>query len=57
LPPAAGDERSPENGQKWALALRQLTEALDLLDQSNAPPEIGARLTEAIDLLREALNR
>ena len=37
------------------LALRQLTEALRLLDESNAPPEIGAGLDLAIHRLQNAI--
>ena len=40
---------------KWALALRRLTEALRLLDESNAPPEIGAQLDLAIHRLQIAI--
>jgi hypothetical protein len=42
---------------KWTLALRQLTEALELLDESHAPPEIGAELDLAIHRLQEAIGR
>ena len=40
---------------KWALALGQLIEALRLLDESNAPPEIGAQLDLAIHRLQIAI--
>jgi hypothetical protein len=46
---------SSEAGSKWTLALRQLIEALQLLDESNAPPEIGAGLDLAIHRLQEAI--
>jgi hypothetical protein len=42
---------------KWSLALRQLTEALQLLDESCAPAEIGARLDQAICDLKNAIDR
>ena len=37
------------------LALGQLTEALRLLDESKAPPEIGAELDLAIHRLENAI--
>jgi hypothetical protein len=47
---------SSESGRnKWTLALRRLTEALQLLDESNAPPEIGAELDLAIHRLQDAI--
>jgi len=45
-----------ESGEtRWALALRQLTDALRLLDESNAPPEIGAEVDLAIHRLQNAI--
>ena len=40
---------------QWVLALGQLTEALRLLDESKAPPEIGAELDLAIHRLENAI--
>ena len=40
---------------KWSLALRQLSDTLKLLDESNAPLEIGAEIDFAIHRLRAAL--
>jgi len=50
------DEVSKDVG-KWSLALDQLIEALRLLDGSDAPPEIGARLDHAIHALQDAIDR
>lgn len=41
--------------EKWSLALRKLNEALRLLDESEAPPEIGAELDHAIHRLQSAI--
>lgn len=38
----------------WLLALRQLTDTLKLLDESNAPLEVGAQIDLAIHRLRAA---
>lgn len=40
---------------KWPLALGLLTDALQLLDESNAPLEIGAEIDLAIHRLRAAI--
>jgi hypothetical protein len=47
----------PRDCGKWSLALRQLTEALRLLDESRAPAEIGARVDHAICDLKDAIDR
>lgn len=39
----------------WLLALRQLTDTLKLLDESNGPLEVGAQIDLAIHRLRAAL--
>lgn len=39
----------------WSLALRQLTDTLKLLDESNAPLDIGAHIDLAIHCLRAAV--
>jgi len=51
-PAPAGNENALSEKAKWSLALGQLAEALRLLDESNAPPEIGARLYEVIQRVR-----
>lgn len=50
-------EQTPEESGKWSLALRHLIEALKLLDESNAPAEIGARLDHAIHDLQDLIGR
>lgn len=52
-----GNEKAPKDCVKWSLALRQLSEALRLLDESCAPAEIGARLDQAICDLKDAIDR
>jgi hypothetical protein len=42
---------------RWAAALRLLQEALNVLDDSDAPPEIGAQLSMAINRLERAIHR
>lgn len=55
-PPAShARETSSDNRSKWSLALERMTEALALLDESNAPLEIGAELDLAIHRLQNAL--
>jgi len=39
----------------WSRALDRMNEALALLGQSNAPPEIGAELDLAINRLQNAI--
>ena len=56
-PASAGTEIAGSDHGKWSLALRQLGEALRLLDESNAPPEVGADLSRAIDRLQKAIQR
>jgi len=56
-PAAAGNENPHDERGKWLVVLRQLTEALKLLDESNAPPEVGAELDLAIHHLRRAIER
>lgn len=54
-PASAGGENALDQRAQWSVALRQLTEAMRLLDESNAPPELGARLDEVIQRLRHAI--
>lgn len=42
---------------KWPLALRMLTDALQMLDESGAPLEIGAEIDLAIHRLQAAVDR
>ena len=49
------DETVEPAARTWALALQQMMAALELLDKSDAPPEVGANLDLAIYRLREAL--
>jgi hypothetical protein len=55
LPAPTGGENALSEKAKWALALRQLGATLQLLDESNAPPAIGARLDDVIQRLRNAI--
>jgi hypothetical protein len=48
---AEGEQASP--GENISRALALLQEALELVDSSAVPPEIGARLQEVIDALDE----
>lgn len=50
-------ESTPGNRALWSLALDRMSEALALLDRSNAPPEIGAELDLAINRLQNAIDR
>ena len=54
-PKSAGKENALGEKAKWSLALRQLAETLQLLDESDVPPEIGARLDDVIQRLRKAI--
>lgn len=54
-PAPAGNEDASANSDKWSLALRHLNEALRLLDEGDAPPEVGAELDLAIHRLRSAI--
>lgn len=56
-PACAGTENTSADHEKWSVAVRQLGEALRLLDESNAPPEVGADLSMAIDRLQKAIQR
>lgn len=50
--PMLADSGSDDKAHQKVVAL--LTEALKLLDSSEAPPEIAARLQEIIDVLQAA---
>lgn len=54
-PAPTGAENALSEKAKWSLALRQLGDTLQLLDESNAPPAIGARLVDVIERLRNAI--
>lgn len=41
--------------QQWRSALNRLEEALHILDESGAPPQVGAWLDLAIHRLREVI--
>ena len=56
-PASAGNENLPSGSDNWSLALRHLNEALKLLDECDAPPEIGAELDMAIHRLRSAIEQ
>jgi hypothetical protein len=51
---SAGNENASGHG-KWPQALEHLSEALKILDESDAPPEIGADLDLVIHRLRSAM--
>lgn len=44
-----------ENRAGWTFALSRMEEALRLLDESDAPPQIGAQLDLAIQQLKEQI--
>ena len=46
-----------EQHDHWAAAMLHMRLALELLDSSNAPPIVGARLDQAIDALQRELDR
>lgn len=48
-------DSAAERHEKWLRALEQLTATLALLDESSAPPEVGAELDMAIYRLQCAL--
>jgi hypothetical protein len=51
------EDRWPENGACWASALSQVQDALRLLDESGAPPQIGAELDLAIQHLKDEISQ
>ena len=51
LPLGAGEDGATTEPLKKAVAL--IKEALDLVDQSHAPPEVAARVQGAIDAVEE----
>jgi hypothetical protein len=53
---SAGNENASVNSDKWSLALQHLDEALRLLDEGDAPAEVGADLDMAIHRLRSAID-
>jgi hypothetical protein len=52
---SAGNENASEDYAKWSLALHRLTEALSLLDEGDAPPQLGAQLDLVIQRLKTAI--
>jgi hypothetical protein len=46
-----------ERHDHWSAAMLHMRLALELLDSSDAPALIGARLDQAIDALQKELNR
>ena len=53
---AGGHDVLSEHGKR-AAALRLLRQALQLLDESNAPPELGARLDEVVTRVERSIYR
>lgn len=56
-PAPAGSQDALDEHAKWLKALRLLREALELLDESDAPPDVGARLDSAIHWLEAAVHK
>jgi hypothetical protein len=56
-PASRGRESTPDSRSLWSLALDRMSEALALLDRSNAPPEIGAELDLALNRLQDVIDR
>jgi hypothetical protein len=56
-PASAGNENASGDRGKWTLALDHLTEALKLLDESDAPGDIAPHLDLAMHNLRSAIAR
>ena len=56
-PASAGNENASGDYAKWSQALHRLTEALSLLDEGDAPPELGAQLDLIIHRLKSAIER
>jgi hypothetical protein len=42
--------------QQWNAALKLLQQALEILDESEGPPHVGAMVDLAINRLQEAIN-
>ena len=54
----AQDEGSwADNRASWGSALSQMQEALRLLDESEAPPQVGAQLDLAIQQLKDEIDQ
>lgn len=51
--PAGADGEGASTENKVDAALRLISEALELLDASSTPPELLARVQEALDALTE----
>jgi hypothetical protein len=56
-PASAGNENASSDCGKWTLALGHLTEALKLIDESDAPGDIAPHLDLAMHNLRSAIAR
>lgn len=56
-PARAGFESAVNARGKWSVALGHLTEALQLLDEGDAPPELGAELDLLIHRTKDAISR
>ena len=54
---SAGGQNVLSEQSKRAAALRLLRQALVLLDESNASPELGAKLHEVITSLERSIHR
>ena len=56
-PASLGHEETLDQNASWLTALRLLREALELLDRSHAPAEIGAQLDQTIHRLETAIHQ
>lgn len=52
---AGKDDARVGRTQQWAAALERMSEALKLLDESDAPADVGAHLDLAIERLKEEI--
>lgn len=53
----AGIESAADARGKWSVALGHLTEALQLFDEGDAPPELGAAVDLLIHRTKDAISR
>jgi hypothetical protein len=58
VPARASDDDDPRRGriEKWRSALQQMTGALRMLDESEAPPDVGAHLDLSIQRLKDEIS-
>ena len=57
MPASAGPEDVLLKQAKWSTALRLLREALQYLDEGDAPTEIGAQLDGVINRLEASIHK